>query len=94
MTKAELVSKISLTTGVEKLTTLAIVESMMSEIKDSISNNEPVFLRGFGTFKPKKRAEKTGRNIKKNTTIIIPEHHIPVFKPAKVFVDEVKQNIK
>ena len=94
MTKAELVSKISLTTGVEKLTTLAIVESMMKEIKDSVSNNESVFLRGFGTFKPKKRAEKTGRNIKKNTTIIIPEHHIPAFKPARVFVDEVKQNIK
>jgi DNA-binding protein HU-beta len=82
MTKAELVSKISEKTGVEKLTTLAI------------SANEAVFLRGFGTFKPKKRAEKTGRNIKKNTTIIIPEHHIPAFKPAKVFVEEVKNNLK
>ncbi|MDG2264037.1 MAG: HU family DNA-binding protein, partial [Flavobacteriales bacterium] len=51
-------------------------------------------LRGFGTFKPKKRAEKTGRNIKKNTTIIIPAHHIPAFKPAKVFVEEVKKNLK
>ena len=94
MTKAELVSKISIRTGVEKLTTLAILEGMMSEIKNSISNSEAVFLRGFGTFKPKKRAEKTGRNIKKNTTIIIPEHHIPAFKPAKIFVDEVKKNIK
>tara|TARA_B100001540_G_scaffold263843_1_gene243745 strand:+ start:207 stop:491 length:285 start_codon:yes stop_codon:yes gene_type:complete len=93
MTKAELVSKIAEKTGVEKLTTLAIVESMMKEIKHSIAANEAVFLRGFGTFKPKKRAEKTGRNIKKNTTIIIPEHHIPAFKPAKVFVNEVKQNL-
>ena len=94
MTKAELVSKISIKTGIEKLTTLAVIESMMSEIKYSISANEAVFLRGFGTFKPKKRAEKTGRNIKKNTTIIIPAHHIPAFKPAKVFVDEVKNNVK
>ena len=94
MTKAELVSKISEKTGVEKLTTLAIVESMMNEIKDSISNSESVFLRGFGTFKAKKRAEKTGRNIKKNTTIIIPAHHIPAFKPAKVFTQEVKNKVK
>ena len=94
MTKAELVSKIGEKTGVEKLTTLAIVESMMDEIKNAISDNEAVFLRGFGTFKPKKRAEKTGRNIKKNTTIIIPAHHIPAFKPAKVFVNEVKRNLK
>ena len=94
MTKAELVSKISIKTGIEKLTSLAVVESMMNEIKGSISANEAVFLRGFGTFKPKKRAEKTGRNIKKNTTIIIPAHHIPAFKPAKVFVKEEKENLK
>ena len=94
MTKAELVSKIAEKTGVEKLTTLAIVESFMNEIKDSISANEGVYLRGFGTFKPKKRAEKTGRNIKKNTTIIIPEHFIPAFKPAKVFMERVKNNVK
>ena len=94
MTKAELVSKIAEKTGVEKLTTLAVVESFMNEIKDSISANEGVYLRGFGTFKPKKRAEKTGRNIKKNTTIIIPAHHIPAFKPAKIFMQEVKNNVK
>ena len=94
MTKAELVSKISEKTGVEKLTTLAIIESLMNEIKDSISANEAVFLRGFGTFKAKKRAEKTGRNIKKNTTIIIPAHHIPAFKPAKVFAEDVKNQVK
>ena len=94
MTKAELVSKIAEKTGVEKLTTLAIVESFMNEVKDSISANEGVYLRGFGTFKPKKRAEKTGRNIKKNTLIIIPAHHIPSFKPAKIFMQEVKNNVK
>jgi DNA-binding protein HU-beta len=94
MTKAEVVSKIASKTGVEKLTTLAIVESFMSEIMSAVSENEAVFLRGFGTFKAKKRAKKTGRNIKKNTTIIIPEHHIPSFKPAKIFVQDVKNKVK
>ena len=94
MTKAEVVSKIALKTGVEKVTTLAIVESFMSEIMSAVSENEAVFLRGFGTFKAKKRAKKTGRNIKKNTTIIIPEHHIPSFKPAKIFVQDVKNKVK
>ena len=94
MTKAEVVSKIAAKTGVEKVTTLAIVESFMSEIMSAVSENEAVFLRGFGTFKAKKRAKKTGRNIKKNTTIIIPEHHIPSFKPAKIFVQDVKNKVK
>ena len=94
MTKAELISKISLKTGVEKFTTSTIVEELMKEIQNSIIDNNAVYLRGFGTFKPKKRAEKTGRNIKKNTTIIIPEHYVPAFKPSKKFITKVKQNIK
>ena len=94
MTKAEIVSKVSEKTGIEKVTALAVVEAFMVEVKSSISSNQSVFLRGFGTFKPKKRAEKTGRNISKNTTIIIPAHHIPAFKPAKVFVKQVKENVK
>ena len=94
MTKAEIVSKISEKTGIEKVTALAVVEAFMAEVKSSISSNQSVFLRGFGTFNPKKRAEKTGRNISKNTTIIIPAHHIPAFKPAKVFVKQVKESIK
>ena len=94
MTKAEVVSKIASKTGVEKVTTLAVLESFMSEIMSAVSENEAVFLRGFGTFKAKKRAKKTGRNIKKNTTIIIPEHHIPSFKPAKIFVQDVKNKVK
>ena len=94
MTKAEIVSKISDQTGVEKVTALAVVESFMAEVRTSVTNNESVFLRGFGTFKPKKRAEKTGRNISRNTTIIIPAHHIPALKPAKVFVNQVKESVK
>ncbi len=93
MTKAELVNKISINTGVEKVTALAVVESLMNEIKDTIIKGESVFLRGFGTFKTKKRAKKTGRNIAKNVTIIIPEHYIPAFKPSKDFVKKVKNNL-
>ena len=94
MTIAEIVSNISEKTGIEKVTALAVVEAFMGEVRSSISSNQSVFLRGFGTFNPKKRAEKTGRNISKNTTIIIPAHHIPAFKPAKVFVKQVKESLK
>ena len=76
----------------EKKEDLVIVEKLKEEIKGSLNNGENVYLRGFGSFIVKKRAEKTGRNISKNTTIRIPAHHIPAFKPAKVFVEGVKKN--
>ena len=94
MTKAEIVSKISNNLGLEKNEVLATVENLMTEIKTSLNNGENVYLRGFGSFIVKKRAEKTGRNISKNTTIKIPAHNIPAFKPAKVFVEGVKTNVK
>ena len=92
MTKAELVTKISENLGLEKNEVLATVENLMTDIKISLNSGENVYLRGFGSFIVKERAEKTGRNISKNTTIKIPAHRVPVFKPAKVFVDEVKRN--
>ena len=92
MTKAELVTKISENLGLEKNEVLATVENLMTEIKNSLNRGDNVYLRGFGSFIVKERAEKTGRNISKNTTIKIPAHHVPVFKPAKVFVDGVKRN--
>jgi len=94
MTKAELVSEISESTGIEKVAVQAAVEACMVSIKGSLAKGENVYLRGFGSFVVKKRAEKTGRNISKNTTIIIPERYIPTFKPAKTFVDKVKSSIK
>ena len=93
MTKADVVTKISDQTGIEKTTVLATVEAFMETIKDSLEGGENVYLRGFGSFINKKRAEKTGRNISKNTTIKIPAHNIPSFKPAKVFVEAVKKNV-
>jgi len=92
MTKAELVSKISVNLGLEKNEVLATIENFMEEVKNSLSEGENVYLRGFGSFIVKQRAEKTGRNISKNTTIKIPAHSVPSFKPARVFVDDVKIN--
>ena len=89
MTKADIVADIAKKTGVDKTTTLVIVVAVMASVKDSLINDENVFLRGFGSFILKKRAQKTARNISKNTTIIIPEHNIPAFKPAKSFMQEV-----
>lgn len=90
MTKAEIVNEIANKTGIEKVAVQAVVESFMETVKDTMVDGENVYLRGFGSFIIKKRAEKTGRNISKNTTIIIPAHNIPAFKPAKTFVSEVK----
>lgn len=94
MTKAQLVNEIANNTGIEKVAVQATVESMMKVIKSSLQNGDSVYMRGFGSFTIKKRAQKTGRNISKNTTIIIPEHNIPVFKPAKTFADKIKVNSK
>ena len=90
MTKAEIVNEISKTTGIEKAAVLETIEKFMEVVKDSLSHGEPVYLRGFGSFIVKKRAKKVARNISKNTTITIPEHNIPAFKPAKSFAAKVK----
>ena len=91
MTKADIVNEIAKSTGVEKAAVLATVEKFMEVVKESLANDENVYLRGFGSFIVKTRCQKTARNISKNTTIIIPEHKIPAFKPARVFMDEVKK---
>lgn len=84
MTKADIVSEIAKSTGVEKVQVQAIVEAFMESIKTSLTQKNNVYLRGFGSFIVKKRAKKVARNISKNTTITIPEHNIPAFKPAKL----------
>jgi len=94
MTKADIVNDISKKTGIEKITVQKTVEAFMESVKGSLVKGNNVYLRGFGSFIVKKRAKKTARNISKNTTIIIPEHFIPAFKPAKVFVNKVKGNVK
>ncbi len=93
MTKADIVAEIAEQTGLERAETLKVIESFMSSIKNSLSSGDNVYLRGFGSFIVKERAEKTGRNISKNTTIIIPAHNVPSFKPSKTFVEEVKSKV-
>ena len=94
MTKAEIVAEIASKTNIEKVAVQQTVESFMDAIKKAMADGENVYLRGFGSFVVKQRAEKTGRNISKNTTIIIPAHNIPAFKPAKTFITKVKSHVK
>ncbi|ATA71810.1 HU family DNA-binding protein [Capnocytophaga sputigena] len=94
MTKAEIVSKISDKLGLDRNDVQLTVENFMDEVINSLESGQNVYLRGFGSFIIKTRAEKTGRNISKNTTIKIPAHNIPAFKPAKVFVEGVKAKVK
>lgn len=94
MTKADIVAEIAEKTGLEKVDVQTTVEAFMEEVKTALETGENVYLRGFGSFVIKERAEKTGRNISKNTTIIIPAHNIPSFKPAKVFMEGVKSKVK
>ncbi|MCH2023057.1 MAG: integration host factor subunit beta [Saprospiraceae bacterium] len=93
MRKADLVSRIAEKTDIPKVDVLMTLETFFSEVKDSISKKENVYIRGFGSFVAKKRAKKIGRNIKQNKAIVIPAHYIPAFKPAKAFVSKVKDQV-
>ena len=90
MTKAEIVNEVAKATGIEKATVQIVVEAFMESVKGSLIQGNDVFLRGFGSFIVKKRAQKVARNILKGESITIPEHNIPAFKPAKSFVAKVK----
>lgn len=92
MTKSEIVTEIAKSTGIDKTSVLSVVEQFMTVVKDSLAHGENVYFRGFGSFIVKKRAEKTARNINKNTTLIVPAHNIPAFKPAHTFMEEVAKN--
>jgi len=94
MTKADIVKEISQNTGIEKVIVEKAVEAFMEAVKDSLTEGSNIYLRGFGSFIVKNRAEKTARNISKNTTMIVPAHVIPSFKPAKEFVAQVKEQVK
>lgn len=91
MTKADIVNEVAKSTGIEKTAVQTVLEASMESIKESLAKGEPVYLRGFGSFIIKHRAEKAARNITRNTTMTIPAHDIPAFKPAKVFVASVKK---
>ena len=94
MTKADVVAEIAEQTGLEKVAVQTTVEAFMNSVKKSLSDGENVYLRGFGSFIVKERAEKIGRNISAEEPIVIPAHNIPAFKPSKTFVEKVKKNVK
>ncbi|MEM9991949.1 MAG: HU family DNA-binding protein, partial [Bacteroidota bacterium] len=94
MRKADIVAAVSEKTGVQKIDVLVALEAFFTEVKDSLANGENVYVRGFGSFIVKKRAEKIGRHIKENKAIVIPAHYIPAFKPAKIFVEQVKNKVQ
>lgn len=83
MTKAEIVAEISKQTGIERSAALQVLESFMLIVKDKTCEGEDIFLRGFGTFTTKTRAEKVGRIIKENKSVVVPAHKIPYFKPCE-----------
>lgn len=92
MTKADIVAEIAKQTGIEKAVVSEVTEAFMEHVKDAMVGGDEVFLRGFGSFIIKRRAEKTARNISKNTTITVPAHNIPAFEPAKTFMAAVKDS--
>ncbi|MGL4364536.1 MAG: HU family DNA-binding protein [Bacteroidales bacterium] len=94
MTKADIVNEVAKATGVEKVAVQKAVECFMEVVKNAMAKDQNVYLRGFGSFLVKRRAQKTARNISKNTAIVIPEHCIPSFKPAKTFLNKVKTGVK
>ncbi len=94
MRKADIVSAITEKTGLAKVDVLVTLESFFTEVRDVMGEGENIYIRGFGSFIIKKRAAKVGRNIKYSKTVHIPEHFIPAFKPAKVFIEHIKTNVK
>ncbi|MCZ2392955.1 MAG: integration host factor subunit beta [Chitinophagales bacterium] len=92
MRKADMITRISEKTGVPKVDVLVSLEAFFSEVKETLSEGENLYIRGFGSFIRKTRKAKIGRNIKKNIAIDIPEHDIPAFKPSKVFTEAIKES--
>lgn len=92
MTKADIINKISKETGIERPQTTIVVEAFMDVVREGMISGNNIYLRGFGTFLLKQRADKTARNISKGTTIVVPAHKIPAFKPSKEFAKQVKEN--
>jgi len=94
VTKADVINEIAEKTGVDKADVTASVEAFFSVVKSSMANGHNIYIRGFGSFVNKKRKKKIARNISRNTALVIDEHFIPSFKPAKIFVNKIKTSEK
>jgi DNA-binding protein HU-beta len=94
VTKADVINQIAEKTGIDKADVSASVEAFFNIVKSSMSSGQNIYIRGFGSFINKKRKKKIARNISRNTAIVIEEHYIPSFKPAKIFVNKIKSSEK
>jgi len=93
MTKADIVSGIAKSTGIDRTTVLSVVEAFMDAVITAMTEGKNVFLRGFGSFVVRKRAKKAARDIQNEVTIIIPERNVPTFKPSQSFAEKVRNNL-
>jgi len=94
VTKAEAIAIISEKTGVDKASVSATLETFFSTVKETLASGDALYVRGFGSFVNKKRAAKKSRNISQKTTVTVPDHYVPSFKPAKEFSEQIKSNVK
>ncbi len=94
MTKAEAIAIIAEKTGIDKGHVSATLETFFTTVKDTLASGDALYVRGFGSFVNKKRAAKKARNISQKTTVTVPEHYVPSFKPAKEFSEQIKSNVK
>ncbi|MDZ4840289.1 MAG: HU family DNA-binding protein [Bacteroidota bacterium] len=94
MTKADVVSDIATKTGMDRKVVQDVVEQFFTVLKDNMSKGNNIYFRGFGSFILKNRAKKIARNIAKGTSLEIPPHTVPAFKPAKTFVEEIRTKVK
>lgn len=94
MTKADVINEIAEKTGVDKADVTASIEAFFSVVRNSMADGHNIYIRGFGSFVNKKRKRKIARNISRNTALVIEEHYIPAFKPAKIFINKIKTSEK
>lgn len=90
MTKQDVFNQVSERTGIDGLTSRFVIESFFEVIKESLTAGEPIYIRTFGSFILKGRAQKVGRNISQNTALTIAAHTIPAFKPSLEFTNQVR----
>lgn len=92
MTKADIVDIISSSIGLTKVETEAVVNGFLETVMEAMKRGENIELRGFGSFKVVKRAQRVARNPKTNEEVIVPEQFAPVLKMSKEFKEAVNQS--
>ncbi len=94
MTKADIVDTIASSTGLTKVETEAVVNGFMETVREAMKRGEKIELRGFGSFKVVKRAERVARNPRTNEEVTVPERFVPKLKISKDFMHEVNDAIQ